>query len=231
MEFIEGILPKNYSHLGFGLIFGFWILAVCVHEFSHALVAFIGGDDSAKGYLTFNPLKYIDPGMSIALPLAFLLISGFALPGGAVRLRHDAIRNKYWLSAMSLAGPGSNLLLVTAMMLPVWKGWVVVDPKDTFWIAYMTVAFLQLCSIALCLVLIPPMDGFRAVMPFTFGLFEKIEQKFGNWLFMIFLLVLMTSRPVQKVFWGFVMDVSSFYGIDTGMVWKGIDMVRFNIVG
>ena len=38
-----------------------WIFSLCLHEFSHAVVAYYGGDTSVKdkGYLTFNPLKYM----------------------------------------------------------------------------------------------------------------------------------------------------------------------------
>ena len=40
-----------------------WIFSLCLHEFAHAAVAFLGGDTSVreKGYLTFNPLRYVDP--------------------------------------------------------------------------------------------------------------------------------------------------------------------------
>ena len=55
-----------------------WIFSLCLHEFSHALVAYYGGDTSVrdKGYLTFNPLKYTHPVYSILLPMIFLLLGG-----------------------------------------------------------------------------------------------------------------------------------------------------------
>ena len=67
------------------VLFG-WIFSLCLHEFSHALVAYYGGDYTVreKGYLTFNPLKYTHPVFSIILPLVFLLLGGIGLPGGAV---------------------------------------------------------------------------------------------------------------------------------------------------
>lgn len=39
------------------VVFLGWIFSLCLHEFSHALVAYCGGDTSVKekGYLTFNP--------------------------------------------------------------------------------------------------------------------------------------------------------------------------------
>ena len=39
------------------------IFSLCLREFSHALVAYYGGDFTVKdkGYLTFNPLNYTHP--------------------------------------------------------------------------------------------------------------------------------------------------------------------------
>ena len=40
-----------------------WVMSVCVHEYCHALAAYLAGDRSvsARGYLSMNPLLYIDP--------------------------------------------------------------------------------------------------------------------------------------------------------------------------
>jgi Zn-dependent protease len=50
-----------------------WIFSLCLHEFSHALAAYYGGDITVKdkGYLTFNPLKYTHPVYSLLLPMVF----------------------------------------------------------------------------------------------------------------------------------------------------------------
>src|SRR5919197_3167209 len=94
------------------VLFG-WIFSLCLHEFSHALVAYFSGDTTVreKGYLTFNPLKYTHPLFSIVLPLLFLVMGGIGLPGGAVYIERWRIRNRFLLSAVSLAGPLANLLL------------------------------------------------------------------------------------------------------------------------
>jgi len=72
--------------MNFVIIFFGWIFSLCLHEFSHALVAYYGGDTTVKdkGYLTFNPLKYTHPFLSLILPLIILLMGGIGLPGGAV---------------------------------------------------------------------------------------------------------------------------------------------------
>ena len=61
--------------MNFVIIFFGWIFSLCLHEFAHAFVAYQGGDYTVKekGYLSFNPLRYMDPFTSIILPLIFLL--------------------------------------------------------------------------------------------------------------------------------------------------------------
>src|SRR5512141_1826026 len=94
-----------------------WVFSLCLHEFSHALVAYNGGDYTVreKGYLSFNPLKYTHPVFSIVLPLIFLLLGGIGLPGGAVYIETWRIRSRNTLSLMSLAGPASNLLVAVLL--------------------------------------------------------------------------------------------------------------------
>ena len=103
----------------FTIVFFGWIFSLCLHEFSHALVAYLGGDYTVreKGYLSFNPLKYTHPLFSIVLPLLFLMMGGIGLPGGAVYIERWRIRNRFMLSLMSLAGPLSNLLVAIVLGL------------------------------------------------------------------------------------------------------------------
>src|SRR5512140_3283657 len=90
-----------------------WVFSLTLHEFSHALVAYRGGDFTvrAKGYLTFNPIKYTHPVYSILLPLLFLLMCGIGLPRGAVYVETWRLYSRKWETAVALAGPISNLLL------------------------------------------------------------------------------------------------------------------------
>src|SRR4051812_37516101 len=98
------------------VLFG-WIFSLCLHEYSHARVAYAGGDTSVaeKGYLSFNPLRYTDAVHSILMPLLFLMMGGIGLPGGAVYIDRRRLRSKAWESAVSVAGPLSNLILTLVL--------------------------------------------------------------------------------------------------------------------
>src|SRR5215813_184488 len=98
-----------------------WLVSLCLHEYAHALYAYLRGDRSAadRGYLTLNPAKYTHPVLSIVLPVVFLLIGGIGLPGGAVWLDRHAIRGgKAVHSIVSLVGPGANLLFGVLLSIP-----------------------------------------------------------------------------------------------------------------
>src|SRR5262245_38736576 len=46
----------------FPFVLAGWVVSLCLHEFGHALAAFVCGDRSVrdKGYLTLDPLHYTD---------------------------------------------------------------------------------------------------------------------------------------------------------------------------
>jgi Zn-dependent protease len=148
-----------------------WILSVMVHEFSHAAVAWLGGDRSVveKGYLSFDVRRYGDLGVSLVIPLLALVMGGIGFPGGAVYIRHDLLRSRLWSSAASLAGPAATLvlLLVLSFGLSFWLGWGVEGPGPTALFEALTVlAFLQAMGLILNLLPIPGLDGFGAIRPF-----------------------------------------------------------------
>ena len=68
-----------------------WVLSLALHEFGHAVVAYIGGDRSvvAKGYLTLDVRKYVDVGTSLLFPIFILIIGGIGLPGGRGLDKHQ----------------------------------------------------------------------------------------------------------------------------------------------
>src|SRR5512145_2144288 len=115
----------------FTIVFFGWIFSLCLHEFSHALVAYLGGNYTVreKGYLTFNPLKYTHPLYSLVLPLLFLVMGGIGLPGGAVYIETWRLRSRAWRSIVALAGPMANLLV--GIVLGIVLRFLIYDPGDT----------------------------------------------------------------------------------------------------
>ena len=68
------------------------LFSVIAHEYAHGYAALKQGDDTALmlGRLTWNPLKHIDPFMTMLLPL--VLFARSALRSSAARSRFRSIR-------------------------------------------------------------------------------------------------------------------------------------------
>ena len=97
------------------IIFAIILLSMTVHEAMHAFMGYFLGDNTAKieGRLTLNPLKHIDPFMTILLPLTMALLGGPVF-GGAKPVPFNPNRVRYgeWGAAMvALAGPLTNLFI------------------------------------------------------------------------------------------------------------------------
>ena len=153
------------------IVVGGWIISLILHEFGHALVAFWGGDHTVvdKGYLTMNPLKYVHPLTSIGLPLLFLALGGIGLPGGAVYIERHRLRNKWWGSAVSAAGPTANILCLIVFSAPFWTGFVGPEQfadRPNLWGSIAFLCWLQVTAIIFNLIPVPPLDGFGIIEPF-----------------------------------------------------------------
>jgi Zn-dependent protease len=90
------------------------LLALPLHEFAHAWVAYRFGDTTAKdmGRLTLNPFKHLDLLGSVMMYVAHF---GWAKP---VPVDPRNFRNRrFGMLLVALAGPFSNLVLAFASML------------------------------------------------------------------------------------------------------------------
>ncbi|MEQ9235725.1 tetratricopeptide repeat protein [Coleofasciculus sp. E2-BRE-01] len=160
-------------------VFGGWMVSLCLHEFGHAVVAYFGGDTSVKdkGYLTLNPLNYTDPGLSLLMPMIFLVMGGIALPGGAVYIDHSKLRDRRWDSAVSAAGPFANAVVTVVLAIPFWLDWVTVSPDDWLGQSLAFLIFLQIFAVVINLLPIPPLDGYGILRPW---LPQSLQQQFNK---------------------------------------------------
>ncbi len=118
-----------------------------------------------KGYLSFDPRRYGNLGISLVLPLIALALGGIGFPGGAVYLRNDLMRGPVWRSAASLAGPAATLM-VLAVLASILNLWTRAALPGPCYDALAFLAFLQATALILNLLPIPGLDGFNAIRPF-----------------------------------------------------------------
>jgi Zn-dependent protease len=207
------------------VLFG-WIFSLCLHEFSHALVAYYGGDYTVreKGYLTFNPLKYTHPLFSIVLPLLFLVMGGIGLPGGAVYIERWRIRNRFLLSAVSLAGPLANLLVAIILGL-ILRFSPTIDPRLLPGLSFLLV--LQVSAVLFNSIPLPPFDGYNVLEPFLPESIRMLVDRVRDVTIWIIFLLFWFVPSVSNSFWGTVYRVSTTLGVDWSMVALGLQRFRF----
>lgn len=150
--------------LGFVFVLAAWVLSLCLHEFGHAYVAWRGGDHEivGTGYLSLDPRLYVDPMMSIVLPVLFTLLGGIGFPGGAVFINRHLLRGPLWQSAVSLAGPAMNLAFLLALLVLYA---LASEEAETLRAVLAISALYQATAIVLNLLPIPGLDGYGILRP------------------------------------------------------------------
>jgi Zn-dependent protease len=145
------------------------MFSIVAHEYAHGYAALKQGDQTALmlGRLTFNPLKHIDPFMTVLLPV-FLAFSGFPVLAGAkpVPVNPRNYRNyKRGDIIVSLAGIATNLVLaVIFAVLVVLIGLIPIVPSAAETQALLQAMFgwgvvINLMLAMFNLLPVPPLDG------------------------------------------------------------------------
>jgi Zn-dependent protease len=203
-----------------------WITSVCIHEFGHALVAYLGGDRTvvAHGYLSLNPLLYTNIVLSIVMPVAFLLLGGIGLPGAAVYIDHSAIRTKLWDSAVSLAGPVGTMLCGLLIAIPFLLPNHIQFTADhsAFFGALAFLGFIEVFAVVLNLLPIPGLDGFGIIRPWLPYAAQDLAVRFGQGAIIAIFIVLFFVPPVSSAFFGVVIQITTAIGIDPELIGKGL---------
>lgn len=202
-----------------------WIVSLCLHEFGHALAAYLGGDTSVAeaGYLTLNPLRYTHPLLSIIFPVFFLLMGGIGLPGGAVYIHTGALRNTRWEALVSAAGPLGTLLFCLIISIPFyfdWWDWVTAE-NAYFWPALAFLGFLQVTALLFNLLPIPPLDGFNLLATQFPPAIRQRLLAFGNIGFFVLLFLFSSNNPLTTAFWRFAFQTAMRFQIPVELVSEG----------
>jgi Zn-dependent protease len=190
-----------------------WLVSLCLHEYAHAITAFKGGDRMVadRGYLTLNPLKYTHPFLSFVIPLVFLILGGIGLPGGAVWVDRHAIRSRGWDSAVSFAGPATNLLFAIALIMPFAAG-VDTTGHPVFWGAMAFLGLLQLMATVLNFVPIPGVDGGNLIEPWLSPQWQRGFQHVAPY-GMLLLIALLWTPNIGRYFYLLIYWLADLMGL------------------
>ncbi|HRQ98104.1 MAG TPA: site-2 protease family protein [Candidatus Saccharibacteria bacterium] len=181
------------------IVIGVILFSMTLHEVMHAFVGYWLGDETAKlqGRLSLNPIKHIDPFLTLLLPI-ILAIIGAPIFGGAkpVPFNPNNIRWGEWGAALiAVAGPLTNLF-IAFIMFGIFA--VIGAPASGLTgQILMTAVLVNLGFFVFNMIPIPPLDGSRvlyALAPeFVRRGMEAIE-RFG--IVLIFLIIMVGSSLV-----------------------------------
>jgi Zn-dependent protease len=170
-------LTPQFLALGF-IYYAVFLFSTTCHEAAHALVAKLGGDNTAElgGQVSLNPIPHIrrSPyGMVVFPLLSFFLLNGGMI--GFASAPYDpnwAKRHPHRSALMALAGPATNftLMILGAIGLRVgaafhWIQWDTYSGPHGFPAVLLFVLFsLNLLLGVFNLLPVPPLDGSSAIM-------------------------------------------------------------------
>ncbi|MGA2911592.1 MAG: site-2 protease family protein [Candidatus Levyibacteriota bacterium] len=154
------------------------VYSAILHEIAHGFVAERLGDPTARlmGRLTLNPKSHIDPFMSILVPLLLIISGSPVIFGAAKPVPVDPFNfrePKKDMALVSLAGPGTNLLialvfsLICHLLFP-GLSFDVIRSGGIIGFLLGTVVYINLLLAIFNLIPIPPLDGskiFALILP------------------------------------------------------------------
>lgn len=195
------------------IIFG----SVVLHELSHGLTAYWLGDHTAKdaGRLTLNPIKHIDPVMSILVPVVLYMLNAPVF--GAAKPVPIDTRNLKWkewgMALVAAAGPLANFFLsFIFFLIGHFSGALYGTGGETLMFTFQEIVFINLGFMIFNLLPIPPLDGSRILYAFSPDFFRNIfeqAEKYG--LVIVCILVVFCSEIISHIMLGAMNGLLNFF--------------------
>lgn len=144
------------------------LVSVILHELAHGVVAYWLGDHTAKdaGRLTFNPIKHIDPFMSILVPVVLYILKAPVFGGAKpVPVNYRNLKWHEWgMALVAIAGPLTNFLIAfVAFLIGHFTGLIYGSGGEVLNFIFTELIYINLGFMLFNLIPIPPLDGSRVL--------------------------------------------------------------------
>ena len=192
----------------FVLVVPVLLFSMVAHEYAHGYAALRQGDNTALmlGRLSWNPLKHIDPVMTIIMPIVTFKTMGVAFGGAKpVPVNPRNYRNyRRGDIVVSLAGIATNLVLAVVfavLIVPLGLAGRAIPVLGNS-LAILQLMFLYGVTInvmlaAFNLIPIPPLDGSHVLKHLLPPSWAWNYQRFGRYgIFVLILLLWMPNSPI-----------------------------------
>ncbi len=199
--------------LSTGTFIAIFMMSIVLHEYAHGWMAAKCGDftAAAAGRLTLNPLKHIDPFMSVILPLLLYFSSGGLFIFGAAKpvpinpYRFRNLIKGYRL--VSIAGVATNVVIAISLslLLRVLLATRLYSAESVGTLVLMRGIYFNLLLAIFNMVPIPPLDGSRMLQTFLPKELSDVFDRIGMFGFFILLGLLMVGG-----FWAWIHRIILF---------------------
>ena len=196
--------------------------SVILHELSHGLVAYWLGDRTAKdaGRLSLNPIKHIDPYMSILVPVILFLLKAPVFGGAKpVPVNHSNLKWREWgMALVAIAGPLTNFLLAFIFFLIGHFSGLLYGSGGEIAEFFISEAILiNLGFMIFNLIPIPPLDGSRVLYAISpdgvRNVLAGIEQ-YG--VFLVYILILLFGEVFSHLMVNGMQGILDFFYLIVG---------------
>ena len=190
------------------------VIAITVHEFSHAYAATTLGDRTALalGRLSLNPIRHLDPFGSV-----LILLAGFGW-GKPVPVNPSYLRigQRLGMAMVSLAGPLSNVITAAVFGIALRAGVAGLAGPDSTLAGFQTAGVIEftlasfvrwnLVLAVFNLIPIAPLDGFKValgVLPREAANSYAKTERYGPGILMVLILAgIVFGLPIfSRVVW------------------------------
>ena len=196
--------------------------SVILHELAHGVVAYFLGDNTAKdaGRLTFNPIKHIDPFMSILVPVVLYLMHAPVFGGAKpVPINTRNLKGREWgMALVAIAGPLTNFLIAfISFLIAHFSGILSMYGNETLQFIFSEIIIINLGFMLFNLIPIPPLDGSRvlyAIAPDGVRSFMMQIEKYG--IIVIYLLIFLFGDVFSNLMTNGMNGMIDFFYMITG---------------
>lgn len=209
--------------LGVVLILVIVVGSVILHELAHGVVAYWLGDHTAKdaGRLTLNPIKHIDPYMSILVPVILYLLKAPVFGGAKpVPINSYNLKWREWgMALVAVAGPVTNFLIAFIFFLiGHFTGLLYGTGGEVLEFIFSGFVYINLGFMLFNLIPIPPLDGSRvlyAISPDKFRTVLMSIERYG--IIIVYALILLFGEVFSHLMVNGMNGILDFFYLIVGV--------------